>query len=140
MPITAKRTSDSVSDRRRSRAELWDSVPAVVLSLAAFTIMLVADPDGLAPLNVLWASLWAASALWFVLVQVRSLGRADEYHRVVRLEALAIGFAAVMVSFIVAGVLNALGIGERRQFFEVAPMVGFLVWVAAHGVKMRRAG
>ncbi len=44
-----------------------------------------------------------ASILGFVWVQVRSLRWADEYQRVLRLEALAIGFAAVMVVSFAAG-------------------------------------
>ncbi len=82
----------------------------------------------------------ATTVLGFVWVQVRSLRRADEYQRVVRLEAMAIGFATVLVLSFAAGMLNALGIGETRQFFEVAPIVGVLAWLGAYGVKTRRAG
>lgn len=80
-----------------------------------------------------------ASILGFVWVQVRSLRRADEDQRVLRLEALAIGFAAVMVVSFAAGALNAMSVGEPRQVFEVTPMVGMLTWVAAYGINMRRA-
>lgn len=75
MRTTVKPNAESQSERRRTRAEMRESSPAVVLSLVAFGIMVVVDPDGLTPLNIVWAVLWMASILGFVWVQVRSLPR-----------------------------------------------------------------
>ncbi len=71
-------------------------------------------------------------------VQARVLTRADEYQRVVRLEALAIGFATVMVVCFAAGPLDALGIGNPRQSLQVTTMAGILAWTVAHGLLTRK--
>ena len=139
MRTYTKNYGESQSERRRTRAEMRDSFPAVAMSLAAFGILVLVDPDGLTPLNVVWAVLSIASVMGFVWAQVRSLRRADEYQRIVRLEAIAIGFGTVMVLFFTAGMLNALGVGEPRQFYEPVFIVGVVVWAAAHGIKSRRA-
>ena len=139
MKTSAKSYAESQSERRRTRAEMRESFPAVAMSLAAFGILVLVDPDGLTPLNVVWAVLSIASVMGFVWAQVRSLRRADEYQRMVRLEAIAIGFGTVIVLSFTAGMLNALGVGEPRQFYEPVFIVGVVVWAAAHGIKSRRA-
>ena len=139
MSTSTKNNTQSRSERRRTRAEMRDSFPAMVLSLAAFGVLVLVDPDGLTPLNVVWAALSIASVLGFVWAQVRSLRRADEYQRIVRLEAIAIGFGTVIVLSFTAGMLNALGVGEPRQFYEPVFIVGVVVWAAAHEIKSRRA-
>lgn len=139
MAIITKKNAESQSDRLRVRAETRDSFIAVAPSLVAFGILVAVDPEGLTPLNVVWAVLSVASVVGFVWAQVRSLRRADEYQRILRLEALAIGFATVMVLSFAAGMLNALGVGKPRQFFEPVFILGVVVWAAAHGINMRRA-
>lgn len=76
------------------------------------------------------------SAVW---VQVRSLRRADEYNRIVGMEALAIGFATVMVLCFAANYVDALGVGDPRQSFHVTAAAGMLAWAIAHGLKTRHA-
>ncbi len=128
----------SQSDRRRNRAEMRDSLPAFALTVAAVGIMILVDPEGLSSGNVIWAAVQIAVVLWMVWVQARSLTRADEYQRVVRLEALAIGFATVMVMLVAAGVLEALGIGNPRQSLQATTMAGALAWMVAHGLLTRK--
>lgn len=136
---TKKKDSESQSERRRARAELKDSLPAVAMVVAAFGIMILVDPDGVSALSLLWAGLQIGAVGWFVWVHWRSLRRADEYQRLVKLEALAIGFATVMVLSFGAGILNGLGVGDPRQSLQVASGAGFLAWITAYAVKTRRA-
>jgi hypothetical protein len=116
-----------------------DSLPAFALIVAALGIMILVDPEGLSPGNVIWAALQVAAVLWMGWVQARSLTRADEYQRVVRLEALAIGFGTVMVTLVAAGALEALGIGNPRQSLQVTTGAGVLAWVVAQGLLTRKA-
>jgi len=139
MTTQTKKEAESKSERRRTRAGLRDSLPGGAMVLAAFSIMILVDPDGLSALNLLWAGLQIGAVVWFVWVHWRSLRRADEYQRLVRLEALAIGFATVMVLSFGAGILDALGVGNPRQSLQVASGAGFLAWVVAYAVKTRRA-
>ncbi|MGI8809490.1 MAG: hypothetical protein ACR2KK_16955 [Acidimicrobiales bacterium] len=139
MTTRTKKETESQSERRRTRAELWDSLPAVAMVLTAFGIMILVDPDGLSPLNLVWAGLQIGAVVWLVWVNWRSLRRADEYQRLVKLEALAIGFATVMVLSFGAGILEGLGVGDPRQSLQVASGAGFLTWNAAYVVMTRRA-
>ncbi len=133
------RIEKSQSDRRRNRAEMRDSLPAFAFIVAALGILILRDPEGLSAGNLIWAFLQVGAVLWMVWVQARSLRRADEYQRVLRLEALAIGFAAVMVVSFAAGLLDALGVGNPRQSLQVTTMAGVLAWTVAHGLRTRKA-
>ncbi len=127
----------SQSDRRRDRAEMRDSLPALAFIAGAQAILWTTDPDGFTPANVIWALLSVAAVAWFVWVQVRSLRRADEYQRRFRLEALAIGFGAVMVLATAGSILDALEIGDPRQYLHITSGGGMLAWLGAHGLMTR---
>lgn len=101
--------------------------------------LILVDPDGGASaLNLFWSLLPLVPAAWLIWVVRRSLGRADEYQRVVQLEALAIGFATVMMVVFAGGLLDAAGIGDARQSLQVAFVVGIVTWFTALAVKTRR--
>ena len=78
-------------------------------------------------------------ALWLVWAQLRSLRRADEYQRIAQLEAMAVGFATMIVLALVGGLLDAAGIGDPRQSLQITFIGGTLAWIAAGAVKARAA-
>jgi hypothetical protein len=98
------------------------------------------DPDGRASAwNLVWSLLPLGPALWLVWAQLRSLRRADEYQRMVQLEAMAIGFATVIVLSMAGGPLDAAGIGDPAQSLQVTFIAGTLSWIAVLAVKTRQA-
>jgi hypothetical protein len=131
--------SKSQSERRRDGAEVRDALPGYALVLGAFVVMLVVDRGRLTAGNIVWALLSFLGVLWFVGVEVRSLARADEYRRMIKLEALAIGFGSVMVLLFAAGLLDALGLDNPRRSYHAATTAGLVAWLAALGLKTRRA-
>ena len=123
----------------RDRAALRDVLPGVVVLVAAQGSLLVLDPDaGASAWNLTWSLLPVVPALWLVWAQLRSLRRADEYQRVMQLEAMAIGFAAVLVLSLVGGLLDAAGVGSARQSLQVTFIGGTLTWVTALTINLRR--
>jgi hypothetical protein len=135
-PLAEKRNSEI--DERQARAELRDSLPGIALILGGMAILGLVDPQGLSPWNVVWAMVALGSVGWFVWVEARSLRRADEYQRIMRLEALAVGFAAVMVLSFAGGLLDELGVVDARASLSVTVGAGVVAWVTALGVKTKR--
>jgi hypothetical protein len=130
----------STSDMARDRALLRDTLPAIVVLVVAQGSLILLDPDGGASAwNLTWSLLPLAPALWLVWAQMRSLRRADEYQRIMQLEAMAIGFGAAIVLSLAGGLLDAAGIGDPRQSLQVTFIVGTLAWVAALAIKTQRA-
>ena len=130
----------SSSDVARDRAAARDILPAVTLLVAVQASLVIVDPDaGASAWNLAWSLLPIAPALWLVRAQLRSLRRADEYQRVVQLEAMAVGFATVIVLALVGGLLDAAGIGDPRQSLQITFIAGTLAWVGAGAVKARAA-
>ena len=138
MPASTEKRNSEV-DERQARAELTDSLPGIALVLGGVAILGLVDPEGLSPWNVVWAMVALGSVGWFVWVEARSLRRADEYQRIIRLEALAVGFATVMVLSFAGGLLDELGLADARQWLSVTVGAGVLAWATALGVKTKRA-
>lgn len=128
----------SASDKARERAALRDAVPAFVTLLVLQGSLILLNPHG-EPTG--WYLLWSFSplvpALWLMWTQLRSLRRADEYQRVVQLEAMAVGFGAVLLLSFVGGLLDAAGLGNPAQSLQVTFIGGVLVWVGALAIKTR---
>jgi hypothetical protein len=76
-------------------------------------------------------------ALWLIWAQLRNLRRADEYQRVMQLEAMSIGFGVVLTLSLVGGLLDAAGLGSSMQSLQVTFIAGVLAWVCALAVKLR---
>lgn len=130
----------SLSDVARSHAAVRDMVPGVVTLLIAQGSLVLLDLDGGASgLNLLWSLLPLVPAGWLIWTQLRSLRRADEFQRVVELEAMAIGFASVIVLALAGGRLNGAGIGDPRQSLQVTFILGVLAWIGALGIKTWQA-
>jgi hypothetical protein len=139
MTTTTDGERRSASDVARDRAAIRDMAPAFVALLATQGSLVLLDPDGDASaFHVVWSLLPLIPALWLVWAQLRSLRRADEFQRVVQLEAMAIGFAAVILLSLVGGLLDAAHLGDPRQSLQVTFIAGIVVWVGALAVKSAR--
>jgi hypothetical protein len=136
-PLAEKRSSEI--DERQARAQLRDSLPGIALIVGGMAILGFVDPQGLSPWNVAWALVALGSVGWFVWVEARNLRRADEFQRILRLEALAVGFGTVMVLSFAGGLLDELGILRARESLSVTVPAGVLAWATALGFKTKRA-
>lgn len=140
MSQDASHERKSLSDVARSHAAVRDMVPGVVTLLIVQGSLVLLDPDGGASgLNLLWSLLPLVPAGWLIWAQLRSLRRADEFQRVVELEAMAIGFASVIVLALAGGLLNGAGIGDPRQSLQVTFILGVLAWIGALAIKTWQA-
>ena len=61
----------------------------------------------------------------------RGLRRADEYQRVLQLEAMALGFGFLLFGVFVAGLLDAAAVGDLRRSVQISIGVSVLVWAGA---------
>lgn len=86
----------------------------------------------------MWLSLSPlVPALWLMWTQLRSLRRADEFQRIGQLEAMAIGFGAVLLLSFMGGLLDAAGMENPNLSLQVTFIGGVLVWVGALAIKTR---
>lgn len=128
----------SASDQTRDRAALRDMILPFILLLLLNGSLIFFNPQGEpTPLSVLWAFSPLLPFGWLIWTQVRALRRADEYQRMVQLEAMAIGFATMVFLSMVAGLLEGAGMGDPRQSLQVIYIGGVLIWVAALAVRSR---
>ena len=71
--------------------------------------------------------------------EVRSLRRADEYQRLLQLQALAVGFAVLVVLLLIAGLLAAAQLMEPQQSMPLSLVGGVLAWLGVRAVQARKA-
>lgn len=123
----------------RDRAAVRDVVPGLIILFVTQGSLVLLDPHGEASA---WYLVWSFSpmvpAVWLMWTQLRSLRRADEYQRVLQLEAMAIGFSAVIMLSLASGLLDAAGLGDPRQSLQLIFTVGLLVWIGALTIKTSR--
>lgn len=124
----------------RDRAALRDLAPGLAALLLTQGTLVVRDP-GTPPdaWRVLWALSPLLAVLWLVRAQWRSLRRADEYQRLVQLEAMAVGFGAAVTAALTGGLLDAAHLGNARQSLQIAFLAGILAWIVALAVRSRPA-
>ncbi len=138
--MAANRERKSSSDVARDRAGLRDITPGLVALLLTQGTLVVLDPDGRGDVwHVLWALSPLLAVLWLVRAQLRSLRRADEYQRIVQLEAMAIGFGTAITVACAGGLLDAARLGDPRPSLQATFIAGVLTWVIALAVKSRPA-
>ncbi len=138
--FTTNQERRSASDVARDRAMLRDIAPGLAGLVVTQATLLIIDPQGSASAwSVVWSLLPMIPALWLVWSQVRSLRRADEFQRMMQLEAMAIGFGAVTMLALLGGLLDAAGIGDPRQSLQITFIVGILVWIGALAVRTTRS-
>lgn len=135
--MTAKERR-SASDVARDRAAVRDFLPAVAGVLVLQGSLIVFDPDRPASLGTLaWSLSPIIPVLWIVWAQWRSLRRADDYQRTQELEALALGFAVMIVGTFVGTILDAAELGSARQSLQITQAVGLVAWIGVRGWKLR---
>ena len=133
-----KRTSQS--DRLRIRADVRGILPGFVGFVATEVSLDVFKPDGLANAGTfIWSLSPMVFVLWVVLAVVRSLGRADEYQRLVQLESMAVGFAAMMIVAIASSLLDAAKIVDTSNAGGFVLYAGVAAWTGPLLVKSMRA-
>ncbi len=128
-------TSEGPSDLDRAarRAVLIDGTPVVLLGGVALTLGSTTDPAR----RGLWIAATVAFTLSVVWVVYRAFRRADEYQRKIQLESMAVSFAVVLVALQVAGSLDAAGIGDLRQYFQLIVVGGTLSWLLLADLRTR---
>ena len=117
--------------------DLWPGMLALVLAQGS---LIVLDPEvnGTADAWIVaWSLLPLLPAAWLVWAQLRSLRRADEYQRTLQLEAMSIGFGAVILLALAGGLLDAADIGDPAQWLQLTFIGGILTWVTALAIKAR---
>ena len=128
----------SSSDVARDRALIRDvALPLAALVALQGSLILVNPQGGDSGWYLLWSLSPLVPALWLVWTQLRSLRRADEYQRVILLEAMSIGFAVVLILSLAGGLLDAAGLGDPGQSLQITFVAGVLAWVGALAVKLR---
>lgn len=106
---------------------------AVILSVVVSTV------DGDARFAWAWMLLPMLPLLWVMRAVARDVMRADEYSRLVQLQAMAVGFGVAMAASLTMLFLGAGGISTRLA--GVVPFgAGMSAWGAASFVLQRRAG
>ena len=124
-----KQTRDlSRSDIGRQHAAARDAAPALVALIATQVLLELIDPRGSARA---WNLAPLLPALWLVWAQLRALRRADELERVQMLEAMSVGFGAMVILSLGGGLLDAADVGNPRQSLQITFIAGVLVWVIA---------
>lgn len=135
---SARRTS--TSDIARRRAAVRDTLPALVLLIFTQASLVGFDPDASASTwNLLWSLSPLVPALWLGWAQLRILRRADELERLQQLEAMAIGFGAVMLLLVTGSILDASDLAAPRQWLQLAFIGGVLAWSGALALITSRA-
>lgn len=139
MPNRAQHERMSRSDVERQRAGFRDAVPAVLALVVVQGSLVLLDPaDGASGWNLVWSLLPLIPVGWLIWAQLRSLRRADEFQRMLQLEAMAIGFAAFAVLSLTGGLLDAAGVGNARQSLQITFIGGILTWLCALFLNGRR--
>jgi len=130
----------SASDVARRRAAVRDTMPAVVLLVLTQASLVAFDPDASASTwNLLWSLSPLVPAIWLGWAQLRILRRADELERLQQLEAMAIGFGAVMLLLVTGSILDAADLAAPRQWLQLAFCGGVVAWCGALAVITARA-
>lgn len=122
-------------DRAARRAIALEGVPVVVIGMAA--LALGSRPATTGGGRALWLTVSILFVLAVALVLYRAFRRGDEYQRKIQLESMAVAFGAVLVALQVAGFLDAAGIGDLRQSFQLIIIGGILVWQVIADLRTR---
>ena len=138
MPTTDE-TRPSLSESARTRAARKDLALPIALLVLTQGSLIALDPKHD---TTVWVVAWSLSPIialvWMAIAQVRILKRADEYERIVQLEALAIGFGATILLAAAGGVLDAARIGSTRQSLQIIFIGGVIAWAMALAIKTSR--
>jgi len=129
-----KNAERSRLDQQVRRAVLIDGLPVILLGGVALALGSSKPSGGQESLWLGVSVLFTLSVAWAL---VRSFRRADEYQRTIQLESMAVAFGAVMVALQIAGLLDAVGIGELRQYFQLIVVGGIALWLLVTDLRTR---
>jgi len=128
----------STRERTETRAVLREATPAILALLATEAIVMSVHLDGAANRwDVALALLPVLPAVWLGWTQLRSLQRADEYQRLVQLEAMAVGFGTALLVALVGGLVDSAGVGSAAQSLQLTFILGVLAWAGTFGYRSR---
>ncbi len=130
---------ESRSELERKRAAWRDALPGLAVLALAVLAMFVFDDPGPDAGTGIWAVLMLAATGLFMWAVVRSLQRADEYQRMLQLQALAVGFAVVVVLMQVASLLVAAQLMDARQGLQITFLGGLAAWLGARALQARKS-
>ena len=118
---------------RRYLIELFACIGAYAAAVALSIVLLVNVTGFSGPIATVVALLPMGPATAICWVVLRQLGRMDELHRRIQLEALGFAFAGTAVATFSYGFLETVGF-PRLPMFTVWPVMGVLwltgVWLA----------
>lgn len=128
--------SEAAVDAANRSAYRRDFVPGIVGYAIALAVVLPAVGDTVdSPAE--WAAVMVPvlPALWMVRAVIRQLRRADEYQRLLQLEAMAVGFGVAMVVSLTIGFVGVGGVATRAAGWIVygAGMAAWGVVATAQG-------
>lgn len=130
----------SLTEQQSSRAAFREAVPAVVLLVLAQAVLYPVDLDaGRNPWHLALALLPLPPALLVMWGQARNLRRADEYQRILQLEALAVGFAAALLIAMTGGFVMSAGYDVAAPVVSATFVGGILAWEIALALRTRSA-
>jgi UDP-N-acetylmuramyl pentapeptide phosphotransferase/UDP-N-acetylglucosamine-1-phosphate transferase len=109
----------------------------VTISGSWLSAWLVQHVEMAAPLRLLVAFLPAPLFLWFILAELDTLRRLDEFHRRVMLDALAMAFPAVILGAVTIDALQKGGFVTDWSVGDVWPFMA-LLWVPSLWLAYRR--
>ncbi len=130
---------NSRSDVDRTRAAWRDAALGFVVLALAAVAMFVFDDPGLNAGTAIWAGLMLVGTGLYVWAEVRILRRADEYQRLLQLQAYAVGFAVVVLLLQAASLLAAAELMDPRQGMQISFIGGLLAWAGVRAVKAGKA-
>jgi hypothetical protein len=127
----------SNSDTRRAHEAWRDMAPALALLIVTQGSLIWLNPGRpTSALGIGWAMSPLLAVAWLAWSQLRVLRRADEFQRIVQLEAMAIGFGVMSTLLLGVGLLHAAELGDLAQQTQIALIVGVLAWIAVLAVRM----
>jgi len=121
--------------RAARRAALVEGLP--VITLGGLALALGSNPDQTDAQKAWWLGASAAFALAVAWVLFRAFRRADEYQRKIQLESMAVAFAVVLIALEVASLLDAVGIGQLRQYVQIIFIGGVATWLIVADLRTR---
>ena len=128
-------TKLSASDRRQRSQYLREFLPAMIAYSVLIAIVSgTVDED--TPAAEAWILLPLLPLIAVALAVYRSVQRADEYARLLQLEAMALAFGASMIAALALGLLGIVGVALSYGGWLVFA-AGMATWGLAAGLKAR---
>lgn len=116
----------SAADRRQRNKYLREFVPAIT-AYAIILAVVVSTVDEATPGAEIWILLPLIPLIGAAVAIYRSVRRADEYSRLLQMEAMALGFGAAMIASLILGFVGIVGVALTFGGWLVFA-AGMLTW------------